>query len=108
MSIVMHYAIPKNTTFVFDNGYEVSISIGGFPLYSGQPVESEVDERSRIECKTAEIMIFAPKESALTAHDMTIPVGWVTSDKIAEVMYWTSKGNMNAVAKILRTMKKSA
>jgi len=92
---------PFNTTFRFKNGYALSIIIGP-GTYSSDHMETEstVNHKTSegVQSENAEIAIWGPDGNfhRVEGQDDDV-IGWVSVDQIAEVAYWVSMGDMDAV-----------
>ena len=92
---------PFNTTFRFKNGYALSIIIGP-GTYSSDHMETEtIINRFKtpgMQSNNAEIAIWGPDGNfhRVEGQDDDV-IGWVSVDQIAEVAYWVSMGDMDAV-----------
>jgi hypothetical protein len=95
---------PPSTTFKFKNGYSISIVIGPDTYSSGHVITQDTMDGEKIvgrDSQNAEIAIITPDghfHQIKGQNDEVI--GWVTPERIIEVAYWTSMGDMDAVDKV--------
>lgn len=92
---------PRNTTFRFKNGYALSIIIGPGTYSAGHmETESTVNRKTSegMQSENAEIAVWGPDGEfhRVKGQDDDV-IGWVAADQIAEVAYWVSMGDMDAV-----------
>ena len=104
-AIRMRHSNPVNTTFSFRNGWKVSISIGPGAYASGKDqIVHTVNGRTvrhGHEAISAEIAVIRPDGGFHRIKDQGDDVvGWVSPDRIIEVAYWVSVGDMEAVSKV--------
>lgn len=104
-AIRMRHLNPVNTTFSFRNGWKISISIGPGAYASGKEeavdkVDGRIVQHSH-ECISAEIAVIRPDGGFHRIKGQNDDVvGHVSPDRIIEVAYWVSVGDMEAVSKV--------
>jgi hypothetical protein len=103
--IRMTHSCPVNTTFTFHNGWKVSMTIGsGAYAHGKDEAINKVDGRivqHTHESTSAEIAVIRPDgEFHQIKGQIDEVVGWVSPERIIEVAYWVSMGDMDAVAKV--------
>ena len=108
MSAITIRSKPTNVSFTFKNNYSLSITIGPHAYCSSasQSYKHFEDNEYGIHAMNAEIAVINPdgKFHRIAVQDDDV-VGWAPPEKIIEVAYWTSVGDMESVAKILKPSK---